>query len=422
MRKNFALTAGVAFGAMLVGSFGLAGGAHAQDNTISWKGAPQFQNDDAAFKVRGRILLDAIFTDSNRGGGSAGDIQSRNLRGRQMFLGVEGQLNRWIAYKAEGGAVNGGAWSWDDAVIEFKPTDFTSIQVGNVKAFGLENLTSTRFRTFMEQGAIGELTDANYNMGVVAKTWGQNWTLAVAAQGDSLNNADVNPSVGGASDAKERMQYIVRGTFAPVLTDDDKVHLGLWARQREHGSETAFTYQSRNNTQIPLRYVSSGAIGDKDTTLGAEFIAIHKNLSVQAEYADIDVKTQANVSAAAASSGHIKTGYVFGSWFPTGDMRNYDVAKGEIGRPKIKTPITAGGFGGVEIAVRYDFADLTDVRGTAPNALLQGKLDNYTLGVNYYPTSYVRLMMNYTHSKAENLVATNNYTTNILQFRTQLDF
>jgi phosphate-selective porin OprO/OprP len=419
MRNSYALF-GAALGAALTVALG-AGQAQAQDNTITWKGSPQFQNDDAIFKVRGRILLDAIFVDQNRGGGTAGDFDSRNLRGRQMFLGVEGQLNRWLAYKAEGGAVNGGAWAWDDAVIEFKPSDFTSIQVGNVKAFSMENLTSTRFRTFMEQGSVGELTDATYNLGLVARTWGQNWTAELAAQGDSLNNADVNPTLTGP-DAKERMQYIARGAFAPILTDDDKVHIGLWARQREHGSETPFTYQTRPNTQIPLRYVSSGAIGGTDTTIGAEFMAIHKNLSVQAEYVDINVNVQGNVSAATASDGHIKSGYIFGSWFPTGDMRNYDVAKGEIGRPKIKNPITAGGYGGVELAVRYDFADLTDIRGTNPTNLLQGKQQTYTLGVNYYPTSYVRVMMNYTHADANNLLDTNDYKSDILQFRTQLDF
>lgn len=421
MRNKIALLSGAALGAALLSSF--AGAAQAQDTVTSWKGAPQFQNDDAIFKVRGRLLADAVFASVDKAGGPAGDIDVRNLRGRQMFLGVEGQLNRYLAYKLEGGAVNGGAWTWDDAVIEFKPSDFTSIQVGNVKAFGLENLTSTRFRTFMEQGAVGELTEATYNLGLVAKTWGQNWTLSAAAQGDSLNNAETVPAVGATTDAKERMQYIVRGTFAPVLTDTDKIHLGVWGRQREHGSEANFNYRTRNNTAALDRYVATGGIGKSDTTLGGEFIAIHNNLSLQAEYVDINVKVAGNVAPAAARDGHVKGAYVFGSWFVTGDMRNYDVAKGEIGRPKIKNPITAGGFGGVELAVRYDWADLSDVRGTSASApSLAGEEKAYTIGVNYYPTSYVRLMANYIHAENDNFGTANDYDTDILQFRTQLDF
>lgn len=417
MRIITALVAGAAASALL------AGAAQAQDMTVAWKGAPQFTNDDAIFKVRGRILVDAIFQDIDRGGGTAGDIKTRNFRGRQVFLGVEGQLNSKFAYKAEGGAVNGGAWAWDDVVIEYKPTDFTSLQFGNVKAFGLENLTSTRFRTFMEQGAIGEVTEATYNLGVVAKTWGQNWTLSGAIQGDSLNSADVTAGVGAAANAKERMQYVVRGTFAPILTDTTKLHLGAWARYRDSGTEAGFTYQTRPNNQVSGRYSGTGVIGESDTTYGAEAIYIFNNFSVQGEYAQIDVDPLPALAATAVQSGKITTGYVFGSWFVTGDSRIYDPAKAEINRPKIKNPVTAGGFGGVEIAARYDFADFSDVRGTTgANPTMAGDFKAYTVGVNYYPTSYVRFTANFTHSESENAVLTNSYEQDTLQFRSQIDF
>jgi len=418
MRNKIALTALAS-----VGLLAICGAAQAQETTTTWKGAPQFQNDDAMFKIRGRILVDAVFQDIDRGGGTVGDVQVRNLRGRQMFLGVEGQLNSRLAYKLEGGAVQGGSFAWDDAVIEYKPTDFTSVQVGNVKAFSLENLTSTRFRTFMEQGALGELTEANYNLGVVAKTWGQNYTLSAAIQGDSLNSGEIATTIGaGAVDAKERLQFIVRGTFAPILTDTTKVHLGLCSNQRARGTENGFNYQTKANTSNAVRYTSSGAFGQSDTTIGAEFIAIHKNLSFQAEYANIDVKKLTSILPENGSDGSIQTGYAFVSWFPTGDMRNYDVAKGEIGRPKIKNPITAGGWGGVELAARYDYADLTELAGTVTGPAQAGKYKSYTVGANYYPTSYVRLMVNYTHAESENVLLTNSYDQDILQFRTQLDF
>ena len=42
-------------------------------------------------------------------------------------------------------------------VIEYKPNEFTSIMVGNIKAAGLENLTSTRFISFMDRGPYGDL-------------------------------------------------------------------------------------------------------------------------------------------------------------------------------------------------------------------------------------------------------------------------
>lgn len=425
MRKN-ALLNGLALGALAI--FAVGATAQAQDLTVAWKGAPLFQNDDVTFKVRGRILIDAVDAEFDRGGTGI-DIGQRNVRGRQMFLGVEGQLNSRLLYKLEGGAVNGGAWSWDDATIEFKPTEFTSVMVGNIKSFGLENLTSTRFRTFMEQGAFGEVTDANYHLGVVARATGPNWTLSGGVQGDSLNTADQAVATGSVVDAKERMQYVVRGTYAPIMTDNTKLHLGLWARHRDVGDETSpavagFTYQTKANTSVAPRFTSTGAIGDRDDTYGAEVALVYKSFSVQAEYANISTTVIPGTNPAVAKDGDITTGYAFVSWWPTGDVRNYDVTKGEFGRPKIKNPLTAGGWGGIELTARYDFADLTDIRGStiASAPAFAGEYKSWTVGANYYPTSYARVMLNYTQAESDNFLANNDVDQRVIQLRTQLDF
>lgn len=106
MSIKTSLVAGSALGVALALSMGVA--AQAQDMAYKWSGAPQFSNDDTAFKFRGRILLDYVNQDVSRDG-PGGDYKTSNLRGRQVFLGVEGKLNNYFAYKAEGGWVNGGA-------------------------------------------------------------------------------------------------------------------------------------------------------------------------------------------------------------------------------------------------------------------------------------------------------------------------
>src|SRR5690606_25155122 len=158
-KTKTSLRAGAALGALM--ALGAAGASQAQETSTAWKGAPQWSNDDVQFKVRGRILLDYVYQDVERAG-PASDFTTSNARGRQVFLGVEGKLNNYFAYKVVGGAVNGGAWAWDDVVIEFKPNDMTSLMVGNIKAAGLENLTSTRFTTFMDRGPYGELGPDSY--------------------------------------------------------------------------------------------------------------------------------------------------------------------------------------------------------------------------------------------------------------------
>ena len=105
MKIKTSLCAGAALGV-----FAIAGAAAAQDTTTAWKGAPQWTNDDVQFKVRGRVLLDYTYQDVERAGALA-DYKTSNTRGRQVFLGVEGKLNNYFAYKVEGGSWNGAAWA-----------------------------------------------------------------------------------------------------------------------------------------------------------------------------------------------------------------------------------------------------------------------------------------------------------------------
>lgn len=426
MNTKTALLGGIAAG--VLAALSLAGAAQAQETATAWKGAPQWTNDDVQFKVRGRILLDYVNQDVKREGALA-DYKTSNARGRQVFLGVEGKLNSYLAYKAEGGAVNGGAWAWDDVVIEFKPNDMTSIMAGNIKAAGLENLTSTRFISFLDRGPYGDIATDSYLLSLVGKVNGLNWTLTGQVAGNSINSSDVNLTATGNPGSSERVGWTVRGSYAPILTDTDKVHLAAWARRRNHGDESAFNYAARPNTGYgdAGRYLQAGAIGDKDTTFAAEAAWVHNNLSVQGEFAQIQVDRLRTV-AGGGSDPKLNVGYAFVSWWPTGEQRNYEATKGEFARPKILNPITAGGFGGVELLARYDYADLTDAYDTAATAagrtLSQdaGKYKGVTLGANYYPTSYVRLQANYTRAKIDNPALGRDIDLDQFQLRAQLDF
>ena len=415
MTFKTSLCAGVALSVAMLA----AGAASAQDTTTAWKGAPQWTNDDVQFKVRGRLLIDYVYQDVKRDAPLA-DYKTSNVRGRQAFLGVEGKLNNYIAYKAEGGAVNGGAWAWDDVVLEYKPNEMTSIMVGNIKAAGLENLTSTRFTTFMDRGPYGDMGPDSYVLSLVAKVNSYNWTATGALQGASINNADVNNTAGANPGSRERNGLTGRVSYAPILTDVDKLHLAAFGRYRNHGDEGAFNYADSG------RYIGTGAIGDTDKTIGVEAAYIHNNFSIQGEYSAIQVERLKTIQPGA--NPDIKVGYAFISFWPTGEQRNYDATKGEFGRPKILNPITGGGMGGVELALRYDYADLTDAYSTASTAagrtLSQdaGKYKAWTLGANYYPTGYARLQANYTRSKIDNPGAGRDVDVDTFQMRAQLDF
>jgi phosphate-selective porin OprO/OprP len=247
-------------------------------------------------------------------------------------------------------------------------------------------------------------------MNLAVKTNGETWTLMGAVSGDSLNSGD--PAVVGNDGGSEAVAVSARGTWAPVVTDTQVVNLGLWGRKRDRGDAAAFNYQARNNTNYGARYVTSGAIGDSDTMVGLEGLWISGPVSLQGEWVNIDIDRTNGLEQEASAF------YVAGSWFVTGEMRNMNVKTGELGRTKILNPMTAGGWGALELALRYDNADLTDITGVGT----AGEYEGWTAGVNWYPFPYVRFMANYTQSKNANPAVGGDVDVDTLQFRAQFDF
>ena len=406
MNTKTSLVCGSALGALM--ALAMATGASAQETTTAWKGAPQFSNDTLTFKVRGRVYMDVVSQEVDRATGA--DFSAQVSRVRTARLGVEGTWNQNWAYKAEAAISSaGGVTQWEDVVLEYKPNDFTSIMVGNFKTVSLENISSSRYITFMERGPFNDIIDAGRVMNISAKMNGENWTVQAAVSGDSINAAD--PTV-VASGGSEQVSINARATWAPIITDTQTLHLGIWARQRDRADQGGFNYQVRNNTNYGARYVSSGAIGDADTMIGLEGLYIHGPFSLQGEYANIDIDRTKGLQQEANAY------YLAASWFLTGEKRNMDVKKGELGRTKILSPMTAGGFGAFELAARYDSADLTDITGVAT----AGEYTAWTLGATWYPFPYVRFMTNYTKSQNDNAAIGSDVDVDTLQFRAQFDF
>ena len=403
MKINTSLCAGAALGVI---ALAIAGGAQAQETTTAWKGAPLFQNDTLTFKVRGRVYEDFVHQEVDRQTGA--DFDANVTRLRTARLGVEGTWNANWAYKAEF-TVAGGSANWEDLILEYKPTDSVSIMAGNFKTVSFENISSSRYTTFMERGPFNDVLDIGRVMNVQVKANGENWTAAVAVSGDSLNNADPTATATGGS---EVLGVNGRVTWVPINGDATKLHVGAWARYRDRQDQANFNYQARNNTNYGARYISTGAVGVADTMVGLEGVFIQGPFAVQAEWAKADVERLANVSS------DFTTYYVAGSWFVTGEMKNLDVKKGEWGRTKILNPVTSGGLGALELAVRYDNTDLTNFNIPAT----AGEYSAWTLGANWYVHPYVRFMANYTKSENDNRAVGADVDVETLQFRAQFDF
>jgi phosphate-selective porin OprO/OprP len=267
----------------------------------------------------------------------------------------------------------------------------------------------------MERGAYGDLIDAGYTLALEVVRTGPNWSLWAALQGDSINKADVT---GGfdPNQAVERSGATVRATWSPKLSETDRLHLGAWARRRDRGGETGFTYSAAANTAFRPQtssgatLLSTGAVGDGDTTLALEGAWVHSALSVQGEAARIRIDRIATSLSPTLGGDNfdIVTAYGAVSWFPTGETRPYN-PNGSFGRIKVLHPLDKGGLGAVELAARYDYADLGDMAANtvvAPSLqtglATAGIYRGVTVGANWYPYSYVRLTGNLTRAKIDN--------------------
>lgn len=405
MKTKTSLACGSALGALL--ALALASGAQAQETTTSWKGAPQFANDSFTFKVRGRAYIDAVNQEVDREAGA--DYSSQVTRTRTVRLGVEGTWNQNWAYKAEVQVVGGSA-AWEDLILEYRPNDNTSIMVGNYKTLSLENVTSSRYTTFMERGAYNDVLGVGRVMTVAAKVNGENWTALAAVSGDSINSAD--PAVVGNDGGSEQASIQGRVTWAPIVTDQNTLHLGLWGRKRDRGDQAGFSYGVRNNTNYGSQFTTSGAIGTADTQIGLEAAWLAGPFSLQGEFANIEIDRTNGLEQSATAY------YVAASWFVTGEKRNLEVKKGEFGRTKILSPMTAGGPGAIELGIRYDNTDLSDITGVAT----AGEYTAWTAGATWYPFPYVRFMANYSKSQNDNPAVGSDVDVDTLQFRAQFDF
>ncbi len=284
-----------------------------------------------------------------------------------------------------------------DAYLRYngwKPFAFTA---GNFKVpFSLEAVSSAKYITFMERGLPFAFLTLR-QLGGMAAANGDNWTGAVGLFGDSVtseNNDDEGKTVAA------------RMTYAPLFQSDRVVHVGVAGAWREPAQEDADPFQesvrfrSKPESNILTddldstlagsrgRLVDTGRIkGDVGhfTQFGGELAGVWGPFSVQAEYIRTDVSRDHDDDL--LFDGY----YAYASWFLTGESRNYKADKGvfDILVPKRPFSLKSGGLGAWELAARYSNIDLNDAD------VLGGEEYNVTVGLNWYPISYVRFMANY---------------------------
>lgn len=384
-----------------------AGGGDGLDLKVKWKGAPELSSTDGKFKfkVRGRVMGDYNSIDQDFAITGEDDVNGVELR--RARIGVEGVVFYDWKYKAEVDFAGDETAVKDMylAYANWAPWDKSEIIVGNFKvATSLEDMTSSRFITFMERSAFIEAFGIDRQIGGGVWAGDEHWSFQTGYYGSNSEDQ------GDFFD--DNTSYSVRGTVAPINNDMAVVHLGASYRHRNAGTlrDTAaadlFRYRARGaDLHLADRFVATPFIGEDDDMFILEGAVVYNRFSVQGEYAQLETNIPGTIAPGVSPT--YDGWYVEGSVFLTDDMRNYKSSTGSFGRVKPKNPVSEGGWGAWQLAGKYDVLDLSDAAGlinasTAPNAVMCtdcGEQETWLIGLNWWMTDYTALKFNVTQSE-----------------------
>lgn len=394
--------------------------------TPEFKPTPNFQNSkgDYAFKFRGQIAADVAAFNVRKGTKDYNDgTQLRRAR-----LGIDGTIQKDWLYRLE---IDVGNASRDDnsnqevdvkdAYVQYKGLDeLTTITVGQHKtpntleqSISSSDTLFTEIPLFVEAFTNRTTAGGDYKAGISVKYADVNWTATAGVFGENFALNGGGGSSGSGSTYNTTPAYkdegwgpAARFTWAPVNGVDKTLHLGVSGYWRETGGRKTIQFRSGPEVSVDsTRLVDTGLLAVKNYSfLGAELAGQYGPVYLQSEYGrtDVDrystnqtVQSSPAITAAGGPDVSFDGGYVSASYVLTGENREYK--DGAFARIKPKNPfsLSKGGWGAWEIAGRYSTLDLND--GTVAG----GKENNYSLGLNWYPNNYVRLLVDYVRFDAK---------------------
>lgn len=346
-------------------------------------------------KMFGRIQYDKTFVTNDN------DLNLRNnSKLRRGRLGLSGKMAQGWGYKYEIDFAGDASNVTDAYISKSLFNKSASIKIGQYKEpFSLEELTSSRFITFLERASINGFAPSR-NIGIGYNHHLKNINFYSGLFGDAI---------GESSDTDdETISANARLAFYQQSENKDTLHLGVAYRISEPTKDqVSYSFKPEASIETSSSALSTGNIlnANKIHQTGVEAAIVKGQTSVQAEYINTEIDRDGN------NKNHTLEGYyVQFSHFFTDDKRNYNTKSSAFGRVK-----PSNKKGAWEIAYRY--SDVEANSGT----LTAGNMENNSVALNYYATNNIRLMANYINVNVDSNSAYQD-DAEILAFRAQIDF
>lgn len=379
-----------------------AGSEDGEETTVTWKGAPVVETASGwSFKPRGRLQIDAgtigVPDSTGRDDGFGSEI-------RRARLGVEGDIPGGFGYKFEADFA-GNEVEIVDAVLTYDSGGLT-ISAGQHNTFqGLEELTSSRFISTMERAAFTDAFGFERRVGLSAQYVGGDWLVQGGLFTDNVDDlSNKNWSADG------------RAVFMPKL-GETQLHLGGSVHYTDYEAGTTLRYRQRPFLHFTDdRFIDTGDFdAASELGLGIEAAAIAGPFHAAAE----GFWQKADRPDALADPTFFGGYAEVGMFLTRGDTRGY--GDGTFDRVKPANPVGEGGFGAVQVNLRYDYLDLSDA------GIVGGTQNGYAVSLVWTPTDYTRFMMNYGRMQYDNAAVPaaagdRSYGADAFGVRAQIDF
>jgi len=354
---------------------------------------------EKTINIGGRFMEDFSFFSGGEDLETAlGTTFDDGVETRRARIRVFGNLAENVAYKMEYDWA-GGTGSLKDAYLKFKTQSVGNVLVGHqYEMMGMEQLTSSRFITFIERSSLTDAFMPERNAGI--SLW--------------RNNDDYTASIGWFRDTNsqgksgdESTSFTGRFVYRPWIEDKGKslLHVGISASQRD--TKGGVDYDARPDNHFITKFVDTTAITADDAMLLALEIAFQEGPGhAMFEYA------QADVSATTGTDPSFSGWSLQGGWFLTGESRGYKTGTAVFDRVKpTRNALTEDGMGAWEIAGRISNLDLTEA------AAVGDELDTMTVALNWYVNPNTRFMLDFTKADMDSFDSTT-----IIALRMSFDF
>jgi phosphate-selective porin OprO/OprP len=416
---------------------------------VNFDGArPVFSSADGQIKIALRTVVQFDAANDHVSPLTASNDIGSGTNFRRARIGFDGTAYKdWnFALWAELGGSGGESPVLNQAWVEyagFKPIEGAGplrIRAGAWAApAGLEDATPNTEGLFLERADIAEMVrglDAgDGRTGVGVSENGAHWFAEAVLTGKTVG-------VPASTYYGQQAGYLVRVGLDPIHGPDYDVHLGASVqgvlRPADTAAGPAVTEVIRFSQQPELRVASTvpvdtGSLNAKNLTIyGAEAGASWRNFYASGEYFQLDLNRRAVTGSPSPFDPSFSGWYVQGAWTLTGERHEWTPASGGFRgiRPAEAFDLGKGTWGAWEFAARYSSLDLNDHSGasgaaTPVGGVRGGKQDITTIGLNWYPNSLLRFLLDYQWTDVTRLGATGlnlGEHVNAVSFRSQFAF